>query len=779
MGNNDNSLNLYKKHLEEGDKLTWFKSDSNGDKIEAIWHSNGRVSIGGKDDASICEAVFYAKNGKWRNNEHGCGTEASHWYYERIQVSEFISLHGKDFWRASEKPTKAYRKKLKDKEKEVEKYETITTFDAEAWLIEDNTLYKRFYKPGDIVGYLISYKNMFEYKADQLDTRMNCNGVYVCIKNNEPYYIGQGDEVYRRCRMHTEDKHAGAWDAVLLIVSEVDRFTTDLQDIIEFKLINETRNRGGKLANSRAGNVTSANKVYNDRPKYCDDILEQIRTISVKAGYTFLIRGSGADDTRNNIGTAHKDLKKDKSRTNVIATPESIVNEMISLLPESVFGLDGRILDLAVKDGGFIQKLFEKCMQNKEWTEKYTDPETRRYHIKNEKLFGVIQAATEDSFKEQIRVKTDTIISENNLIIIDYDSILNKDKCSINKAVEEIKEKFKQGHKETEDMTFDLVIGNPPYQKNTGGKSGGTAIWPMFIDMAKELIKKNGYIVMITPSRWFTGGNGIASQWRTDWMGDHHIDKLVHFPNAKDVFVDNSIAGGVSYFIWDSTKESELVQFENRGTGEVCHRKLDKHDVFIVSSIEESIVDKVIANTKEYMNTLVGSGGTYGFATNYRGTEGEYKVITSAGIQRCSKADLTKQLPVGWRTIVSNVMSEHAGESSIDGKYKVLTTVQVADPMTVTAGHYVPVGPFETEEEALNCKKYLCSKLLRILLKMRAIGIGIASDTYSFVPLQNFGESSDIDWRKSIEEIDHQLYKKYGLTEEEINYIEKTIKPMN
>ena len=125
-------------------------------------------------------------------------------------------------------------------------------------------------------------------------------------------------------------------------------------------------------------------------------------------------------------------------------------------------------------------------------------------------------------------------------------------------------------------MKIDYVVGNPPYQLSTGGgKAGGTAIWPAFIDMSKYLNPEA--IVMITPSRWFTGGQGITQKWRQDWMNDKHIDKLVHYPVASDVFPNTSIAGGVSYFRWVktvnnydiSTSDGNIISYENIHTNTI------------------------------------------------------------------------------------------------------------------------------------------------------------------------------------------------------------------
>lgn len=317
-------------------------------------------------------------------------------------------------------------------------------------------------------------------------------------------------------------------------------------------------------------------------------------------------------------------------------------------------------------------------------------------------------------------------------------------------------------------MNIDIVIGNPPYQDIS---CGSTALWYKFIEQAIRI--QTTYISMIIPSRYFTGGQGL-NKFRDNWINSKHIRKIVHFPNANDIFPMTSIAGGVQYFIYDKHRNDNIIKYKNELTHEETDRVLNKFDVFITNNIEESIVEKIVQDNMFSMSNIVGSSNTYGLRTDWRKLNGDIKVITSDGIYYCDIDDI-KEKPVGYRVIVSGVMSEHAGESSKDSAYKVITTVQIADTNTVTAGHYIPIGPFSDIDSAVNCTKYIKSKTFRLLLKLRAVGIGLTSNCYKFIPLQDFTNSSDIDWSK---DVDKQLYKKYNLSDEEINYIEKTIKSM-
>ena len=102
---------------------------------------------------------------------------------------------------------------------------------------------------------------------------------------------------------------------------------------------------------------------------------------------------------------------------------------------------------------------------------------------------------------------------------------------------------------------------------------------------------------------------------------------------------------------------------------------------------------------------------------------------------------------------------------------------EYALPNSVCSQSYL-YAAFNTEKEALNFIKFLRTKFLRILVSAKKITQHATSRVYQFVPMQDFTENSDIDWSKSVSEIDQQLYKKYGLDDKEIAFIESMIKPM-
>ncbi len=131
-----------------------------------------------------------------------------------------------------------------------------------------------------------------------------------------------------------------------------------------------------------------------------------------------------------------------------------------------------------------------------------------------------------------------------------------------------------------------------------------------------------------------------------------------------------------------------------------------------------------------------------------------------------------------WKVIISKTSSEHAGQSDKDGKKRVLSRVEVLPPNSVCSESYLLLNVFDNEQEALNLVSYMKTRFVRFLLSTILLTQNIAKDKFAFVPLQNFTSTSDIDWSKPIAEIDQQLYAKYGLSPEEIVFIESMIKVM-
>lgn len=778
---------VLKTHLDDGDKLVWYKDPT----IIATWHSNGRLDVPCFDatDVTISAVNFRILKGHWRTkDEHGVGTESNHWLYDDKPISEYLDIYP-DFWKANEvkevQPKKerntVIRKKKRAKENEVT-YEPIKV-EVNDWDIEDYNIFKKASSTlKSIICYEVDYSVFEEYSAKALDRFINNNGVYIMLNGTEPYYVGQADTVFDRVLMHISDKHSGKWEKALLFVSKNNELTKDYQDVLEMRLIDETRGRGAKIVNGNDGNKKNASNVYGNNILKYDSIITYIAEASYKLGYDFLVRSTYSNKSVNAIGNNQTELAKDTSRTNVIVTQRWTVEDMMNLLPEKAFGFGTTILDFAIKDGAFLQSAFERSMNNKELIDRFQDPNRRKLYISQYKLFGIIQAATQDDYGIDIYANMNGIIAKEHLIVVDYEKELfdTDNKILKGKSLETLADDIIERFGE-QNMKIDYIVGNPPYQKDTGGgKAGGTAIWPAFIDMGKSL--KPETMVMITPSRWFTGGNGITQQWRQNWMNDIHIDKIVHYSNASEVFTNNGIAGGVSYFRWKKTPNNynetdmrkNIIMFESK-TKEL--RQLNKMETFIDNSIQESIIEKVQEYIKNKCNGHSLENIRLGRADNYYSipnlkcchdykSDNDISVRTSEGIKYIDKSIATN-LPSGYRACVSGATLEHACESK-DGTYKVLcNSFMTLDKDMIASGNYHVFGEFNSEYISNNLIQTLKTKTIRLIILSFTIGISTAN-SYKYIPLLDFSKSYT----------DQDLYGLFNLTLEEINYIEKIIKPL-
>lgn len=324
-------------------------------------------------------------------------------------------------------------------------------------------------------------------------------------------------------------------------------------------------------------------------------------------------------------------------------------------------------------------------------------------------------------------------------------------------------------------MKFDAVVGNPPYQIETGG-SGRQAkpIYNLFVEQAKVLEPK--YLSMIMPARWYAGGMGMDS-FRTNMLGDNKVRFLKDYPNAKDCFPGLSISGGVCYFLWDREYRGDCC-FSTYidGVENMLLRPLNEFPTLVRRNQAVAIIHKVQDKAEQSLSNLVSPISPFGLATKERGeaersSHRTIKLYSSVGVGYISESSLYKgeELLNVYKVMLSQTGAEHAGEASKDGTYRVLTSsMQVLAPKEICTHSYICIGGYKDAVTAKNLLAYLQTKFVRFLILQAMSSIHLTKATFSFVPLQDFSKP----WT------DAELYAKYGLTEEEISFIEATIKPM-
>ena len=341
-----------------------------------------------------------------------------------------------------------------------------------------------------------------------------------------------------------------------------------------------------------------------------------------------------------------------------------------------------------------------------------------------------------------------------------------------------------------EKMQFDVIIGNPPYQLDDGGfGASAVPIYNKFVEQAKALEPR--LLAMVIPSRWFFGGRGLED-FRKSMLSDRRTRRLVDYPDSRDVFQGVDVAGGICYFLWDRDNlgECSVVAYEHGQEPDEVVRPLVElgAEVFIRSNKALPILKKVVAAENgdasgrlelpadKRFDAHVSSQKPFGLRTFFRGTEqksadDDVLVLQSRGRAWTSRSEITsgQELIDKWKVFTSKSSSEHAGQVDKNGQRRVLSLSGVIPPGSVVTETYILLGAFDTEDEARNCFSYVVTKLFRFLIAVRSSAQDLARSAYSFVPKQDFSKA----WT------DVELFKKYGLAEDEVAYIERLIRPMD
>lgn len=339
---------------------------------------------------------------------------------------------------------------------------------------------------------------------------------------------------------------------------------------------------------------------------------------------------------------------------------------------------------------------------------------------------------------------------------------------------------FWKKNSSNQEMKFNAVVGNPPYQIKDGG-AGASAkpIYNQFVDLAKAI--KPNYMSMIMPAKWYTDGKGLGS-FRDAMLNDKQISKLVDFTDSRDCFDNVDIAGGVCYFFWVHNRNG-LCEFVSRHRGKFksSMRDLAADDSFIRHLEAVDIVDKVKHLAANYYNERVSTRKPFGLSTNVIPMDsGDVVLKTNSGKGYYLSAliEKGKEMIPQWKITISYLTAEHAGQTDKQGRKKILSSLDMLIPNEICTETYLVVDAFDTELEAKALQSYLKTCFVRFLISLLASTQHLSKEKFAYVPLQDFTSNSDIDWSQSIADIDRQLYAKYGLSDEEIAFIEKMIKPM-
>jgi len=327
--------------------------------------------------------------------------------------------------------------------------------------------------------------------------------------------------------------------------------------------------------------------------------------------------------------------------------------------------------------------------------------------------------------------------------------------------------------KDVKNMRFDAIVGNPPYQESDGGGGSGrsaSSIYPYFFKQSIEL--KPDYISMIMPSRWFNGGKGL-DDFRASMLSDSHISRIVDFCDSKYCFPTSDIAGGICYLLWDKKYSGKCLMKNVLKNGATFSdmRILNEYPVLVSNNRAIHIIRKVLNHKELMLSEVVSSRKPFGLdsSTSFD-KDGDIFLRSSKGNGTIRRERINSGLDMleKYKVITSKVSFEHAGVPDKDGMMRVLSVVQVLPKNSACTESYLVNGTFETEDEAMNMAKYLKTKFVRFLLMQMLASMNMTKSTYCFVPMQDFTKA----WT------DEELYAKYGLSDEEIAFIDSMIKPM-
>ena len=480
-----------------------------------------------------------------------------------------------------------------------------------------------------------------------------------------------------------------------------------------------------------------------------------------------------------------------------VFTPPDIVNAMLDLLPQELFNNPNTtFLDPVCKSGVFLREIAKRL--NTGLSEAIPDLQERIDHIFQKQIFGI--AITEitsllsrrsvycSKYPNSIYSVSKFENTEGNIRYRRLRHNWQNGKCifcgasqseydrdiSLESHAYELIHSLKP--EEIIDMKFDVIIGNPPYQLDTGG-AGRQAkpIYNLFVEQAKKLNPR--YLTMIIPSRWFSGGMGLDS-FRVNMMNDKNITVLVDFANAKECFPQNSISGGVCYFLRESNKK-DFCLFTNVQNGETntVSRPLNEFPVLVRYNKGVSIIHKILDFKEDPISKIISPLMPYGLSTNIRGSKyrksiNDYILHASDGMTYIEPEKINKGLDTihKYKVLMSKTSAEHAGEPGKDGMFRVITSsIKVISPGEICTHSYFVVGAFDKEEHAKNALLYLKTKFTRFLLLLSMSSINLSKLVFTFVPIQDFTKP----WT------DAELYEKYNFSEDDIAFIESMIRPMD
>lgn len=489
-----------------------------------------------------------------------------------------------------------------------------------------------------------------------------------------------------------------------------------------------------------------------------------------------------------------------------VFTPPELANKMLDLLPQELFcSPKTTFLDPFTKSGVFLREIVKRLDRGLE--QQIPDRQERIDHILHRQVFGI--ACTElTSLLSRRSVYCSKFANgkysisrfsnpEGNILYKNITHTWVNGKCKYCGASQTVYDRGSEAeqyaymfihtdnpNKFFNNMKFDVIVGNPPYQLEDGGHGASAIpIYQHFVNQAKVLSPR--YISMIIPARWYAGGRGL-DEFRNGMLTDTQLSKITDFFNSEECFPGIDLSGGVCYFLWEKSKDTtscEVTSILNGKQSVSIRPLLEKgNSTFVRFNNAILILNKIKDFEERSFMEIVSANDPFGYDVRQENSMRrvkpdikEGKFSNSVKIHYWGKSGKS----VGYiernsvrrgQSMIDEIkvfISRSYGERG-DFPYLVIGKPFIGEKDTVCTETYVVVGTYDSLEEAENVITYMKTRFFRFLVMLKKNTQSATQSVYQFVPLQDFSHP----WT------DEMLYKKYGLTEEEIAFIESMIRPM-
>ncbi len=473
-----------------------------------------------------------------------------------------------------------------------------------------------------------------------------------------------------------------------------------------------------------------------------------------------------------------------------VFTPPQLVNQILDMLPADLWSdKKATFLDPCCKSGVFLREIARRLDEGLE--SQIPDRQKRINHIFRHQLYGLAiteltallsrrSAYCSKTANGKYSVCETFDNPQGNILFERVEHVWKNGRCAFCRASEKAYDRglelethaYQFIHvKKPEEifkMKFDVIVGNPPYQLSDAGESTGSSpIYNKFVEQAKKLNPR--FLSMIIPSRWFAGGKGL-DDFREKMLHDRRISRLVDYPIASDVFPGVKVIGGVCYFLWERDYQGPCsITTHMNGITDTIERPLDQFDTFVRFNKAISILQKVMSKKYSSLSNQVSTQKPFGLRTFVKPDEqGAITLYANKSVGKIAKMKITAGMEMLdlWKVFTS--MGYGEGGETREYPRMIMGKPIVAAPPSACTETYIVVGSYKSKAEAEHLAAYMRTKFFRFLVGLRKNTQHITKNRFTFVPALPMTKT----WT------DEKLYSHFGLTKDEIAFIESMVRPM-